>query len=244
MSTVLFVALASIGTALATGLGALPLIAPRGFDRRWLGIAGGVTGGIMLAAAFRLISEGIAVGPYRTIAGILVGALLIWFAERFVGGDEEQYFADMAQGGRKAFLVLGIMTLHSFAEGLGIGVSFGGRPGFGLFVALAIAVHNIPEGIAISLVTVPKGMPVWKAALYSVFSSLPQPLIAVPAYLFVTVARPFLPVGLGIAAGAMIWMVMAEILPDALCETDTRAVALAGTIAAAVMVLLQVLLRV
>jgi zinc transporter ZupT len=244
MSQLLIVTIASLGTALATGLGALPLIGGKQFSRRWLALAGGITAGIMLAASFRLINEGIAIGEYRAIIGIIIGALLIWFVQRFVGQDDEQYFADMASGGRKAFLVLGVMTLHSFAEGLGVGVSFGGEAGFGLFIAFAIAVHNIPEGIAISLVMIPKGMPVWKAALYSIFSSLPQPLIAVPAYLFVTAVRPFLPIGLGIAAGAMIWMVVAEILPDALCDMKTHQVAIAATLSAAAMVLMQVVLRV
>ncbi|MFW6289162.1 MAG: ZIP family metal transporter [Spirochaetota bacterium] len=244
MDRLLFVFLASLGTALATGLGALPLLAHEQLDRKWLGIAGGVTAGIMLAASFRLMNEGIDIGAYRTIGGIVAGALLIRFSQRLMRRDDEQFFEEMAGGGRKAFLVLGVMTLHSFAEGLGVGVSFGDGAEFGLFIAIAIAIHNVPEGIAISLVMVPKGMPVWKAAMYSVFSSLPQPLIAVPAFLFVTAVQPFLPVGLGIAAGAMIWMVVAEILPDALCDSDTHTIAIVTTLAAAAMVLMQVLLSV
>ncbi|MFP4113414.1 MAG: ZIP family metal transporter [Spirochaetota bacterium] len=244
MSQLLVVTLASIATALATGLGALPLLAGKTFNKGWLGIASGITAGIMLAASFRLINEGLAIGEFRTIAGIVVGALLIWFFQRFVTQDDEEFFSDMASGGRRAFLVLGVMTLHSFAEGLGVGVSFGGAEGFGLFIAIAIAIHNIPEGIAISLVMVPKGMPVWKAALYSILSSLPQPLLAIPAFLFVTTIRAFLPIGLGIAGGAMIWMVVSEILPDALCESDTHSVGIAAALAAAAMVTLQVALHV
>ncbi|MEX0820393.1 MAG: phosphoglycerate kinase [Pirellulaceae bacterium] len=70
--------------------------------------------------------------------------------------------------------------------------------------------------LAISLVLVPRGTPIWKAATWSIFTSLPQPLMAVPAFLFVLAFQPFLPVGLGLAAGAMIWMVFAELIPDAL----------------------------
>lgn len=243
MAPIVRVLIAATATALATGLGALPLIGGRTLDRKWLGLAGGVAGGIMLAASFRLINEGLVEGEYRTIAGVAAGALLIWFVQRFIDQDDEEIFEEMAGGGRKAFLVLGVMTLHSFAEGVGVGVSFGGAEGFGIFVAVAIAIHNIPEGVAISLVMVPRGMPVWKAALYSIFSSLPQPLIAVPAFIFVTAVRPVLPVGLGIAAGAMIWMVVSEILPDATRDARHESVGLAAALAATAMVLLQVTLR-
>jgi len=62
---------------------------------------------------------------------------------------------------------------------------------------------------------VPKGTKTWKVGLWSIFTSLPQPLMAVPAFLFVFFFAPMLPVGLGLAAGAMIWMVFAELIPDA-----------------------------
>jgi zinc transporter ZupT len=121
------------------------------------------------------------------------------------------------------------MTAHSFAEGVGVGVSFGGREALGAFVTIAIAFHNVPEGLAISLVLVPRGTPVWKAAGWSVFTSLPQPLMAVPAFLFVTVFQPVLPFGLGFAAGAMIWMVLAELLPDAIEKARADQVAITAT---------------
>ena len=114
------------------------------------------------------------------------------------------------------------MTLHSFAEGVGVGVSYGGGVQLGIVITIAIAIHNIPEGLAISLVLVPRGASVSSAAWWSVFSSLPQALVAPLAYLFVEAFARFLPVGLGFAGGAMVWLVVAELLPDARAELDTR----------------------
>ena len=126
---------------------------------------------------------------------------------------------------RKAVLIVGVMTVHSVAEGVGVGASFGGGAAFGLVIAIAIAVHNIPEGFAISLVLVPRGASVRSAAAWSIFSSLPQPLMAVPAFLFVEQFAQLLPAGLGFAAGAMVWMAAADLLPDALRHTSRRSVA-------------------
>ncbi|MEJ2372060.1 MAG: ZIP family metal transporter [Gemmatimonadales bacterium] len=145
---------------------------------------------------------------------------------------------------RKALLVVSIMTLHSFTEGIGVGVAFGGGEALGIFITTAIAVHNIPEGLAISLVMVPRGAPVWKAAAWSIFSSLPQPILAVPAFMFVHAFVPFLPVGLGFAAGAMIWMVFAELVPEALEDASRDAVAFTITVSLVAMLAFQMFLRV
>ncbi|HYE57831.1 MAG TPA: ZIP family metal transporter, partial [Rhodothermales bacterium] len=117
---------------------------------------------------------------------------------------------------RRALVVFGVMFAHSFTEGIGLGVSFEAGAQLGALVTLTMALHNIPEGLAISLALVPRGTPVWQAALLSVVSSLPQPLMAVPAYLFVDTFRVLLPAGLGFAAGAMIWLAATDLLPEAL----------------------------
>jgi zinc transporter ZupT len=144
---------------------------------------------------------------------------------------------------RKGLLIVGVMTAHSFTEGVGLGVSFGGGADLGLFITVAIAVHNVPEGLAISLVLVPRGASVGRAALWSVFSSLPQPLMAVPAFLFVETFRPLLPYGLGFAAEAMVWMVFAELLPDARKDASDRLVAAVVAVSILAMVGFQALIR-
>lgn len=177
----------------------------------------------MLAASFGLVYEGVDYGLARTLAGALTGLAFIVLVRKL--------------------LIVGVMTMHSFTEGVGVGVSFGGGIGLGLFITLAIAVHNIPEGLAISLVLVPRGVSWSRAALWSVFSSLPQPLMAVPAFVFVETFKPLLPYGLGFAAGAMIWMVFSELLPDALEEDSGNLVAVIVALSILAMVAFQVLIR-
>ena len=128
-----------------------------------------------------------------------------------------------------------------FTEQAEFALQWGGET-LGVFITTAIAVHNIPEGLAISLVLVPRGTSAWRAGLWSVFSSLPQPLMAVPAFLFVTAFEPILPVGLGFAAGAMIWMVFSELIPDAFEYASSHAVAIAVTVSIAAMLAFQELL--
>ena len=205
-------------TAVATGLGAVPFAFAKHPTRRWLGASNAVAAGLMLAASFGLVYEGMNYGPLRALAGALLGLVFILVARRsFRHEGHPAVFASLSGlDARKALLIVGVMTIHSFTEGVGIGVSFGGGQALGLFISLALAVHNVPEGLAISLVLVPRGVGWVRAALWSIFSSLPQPLMAVPAFFFVEVFRPLLPYGLGFAAGAMIWMVFSELVPDAL----------------------------
>lgn len=231
-------------TALATGLGALPfLVVPR-MSRSWLGLSNAVAAGLMIAASVGLVLEGWNEGAVRTFAGAASGLVFLVLTRRLLGSREDVVLGRLTgDDAMKALMIVGVMTLHSVTEGVGIGVSFGGGEELGLFIATAIAVHNIPEGLAISLVIVPRGTSVAKAAGWSVFSSLPQPLLAVPAFLFVEQFRPFLPVGLGFAAGAMLWMVAAELLPDAVEDAGLGATLATVVLAAAAMMVFQVWLK-
>lgn len=231
---------ASTVTAVATGLGVLPFLFVTHVSRWWLGIFNAAAGGLMLAASHSLIDEGFRIAPGRTLGGALLGVCLVVIANAVLERQSDFEVAELqGAGARKAFLILGIMTAHSFAEGVGVGVSFGDSEELGLFIAAAIAVHNIPEGLAVSLVLIPRGTPPWKAAGWSIFTSLPQPLVAVPAFLFVLAFKPLLPIGLGLAAGAMIWMIFAELLPDALGRASGAAVGVAVVLAFAALLAFQ-----
>src|SRR5215210_2917642 len=141
-------------TAVATGLGAVPFAFAKHPTRRWLGVSNAVAAGLMLAASFGLIYEGMNYGPLSALVGAMVGLTFIVVVRRFLRHEEHPaVFASMSGlDARKALLIVGVMTVHSFTEGVGIGVSFSGGEALGVFISLALAVHNVPEGLAISLV--------------------------------------------------------------------------------------------
>jgi len=210
------VTLAAALTAVATGIGALPLaVVPRGDAGRLLRLGNAIAALLMLGASAGLLWQGVELGPLRTGIGVVLGAGAILLFRRALGERDDLVLGRLTGADAvKALAIVAVMTAHSFSEGVGIGVSYGEGDRFGILITLVIALHNIPEGLAIAVVLVPRGAGVGAAAGWSVFSSLPQPLIAPLAFLFVEEFHAVLPLGLGIAAGAMIWMVAAELLPD------------------------------
>ncbi|WP_049984486.1 ZIP family metal transporter [Halorubrum sp. BV1] len=231
VSAFAFVFVAGLITALATGIGALPFfffdsISDRGNVALW-----GFASGIMVAASlFGLVQEGLAEGtPMEIGVGVLAGVALVVLAHEVLLDAEidprEYEEADF----KKLVLILGVLTVHSFPEGIAVGVSFadlglaGGTqvlgftvPLLAVFMTVAISIHNVPEGTAISIPLRAMGVSKWKMVWWAVFSSLPQPIGAVLAFAFVRYAREFLPYGFGFAAGAMVYLVLSEFIPEAL----------------------------
>ena len=243
MPSEITVFVAALVTALATGLGALPLLVVRSAGRAVLGASNAVAAGVMLAASVSLAIEGLDRSTWRTTVGLGVGLGFVLLTQRYLEHDHGHAMGSLrGEDARRALLIVGVMTVHSAAEGVGVGAAFADGPTLGLLIAVAIAVHNIPEGLAISLVLVPRGASVRAAAGWSIFSSLPQPLLAVPAFLFVDAFDSILPYALGFAGGAMVWMALGELVPEALEEASGRVVALAGATAFALMLGFQLLL--
>jgi ZIP family zinc transporter len=245
LAALVLVFVAGLITALATGLGAFPFFVLDEVSDRLNVVLWGLASGIMLAASlFGLVREGLAeadrgpqlfsLGTYSgevaVVVGLLAGVLLVVVAHEVVEGAEVNPRQYEEADFRKLVLILGILTVHSFPEGVAIGVSFADLniegmtllgftvPLLAVFMTVAISIHNIPEGVAISIPLRTMGVSNWKMVWWAVFSSLPQPIGAVLAFYFVRLARAFLPVGFGFAAGAMIYLVLTEFVPEALEE--------------------------
>jgi len=155
----------------------------------------------------------------RTACGVLLGIAFIIITGKVLESREDDLSIGNIVGASaaKMVLIIFVMTLHSLTEGIGIGVSFGGKSlHLGQFISTSLAVHNIPEGLAVALVLFPMRISKLRAVLWAIFTSLPQPIMAVPSFIFVKQFMPLLPVGLGFASGAMAYVSIFELLPDAL----------------------------
>lgn len=253
-------------TALCTWLGALPFVLynKKKISHTTLGVMNAIAASMMIAASFWLIYQALGSRELITtrsdfvvsefyfwipfvvwwVCGwVLSGLLFILRAEKKLKKYDNLSIDQLTwANARKAILIVWIMTLHSFSEWVAIWVAFWPSESFGVFIAIALAVHNIPEWLAISSVMVPRGTSWWKAWLRSIFSSLPQPLMALPAFFFVYWFAPFLPVWLWFAAWAMLWMSFSELLPEAIHEAKSETVATCITIGILCMIIFQTLL--
>ncbi len=239
MHRLLLVGFYGLLTALATGLGAVPFLFVKKISGRSVALANALAAGLMLGASFGLLAEGSRHGAVQTIVGSYAGLLFVLLAHRWIGHDDVSFGDVTGAGARRMLLIVLVMTVHSFSEGVAVGAAFGGGTELAFLITVAIAVHNIPEGLAISAVLRPEGTSVAGCAWWSIFSSLPQPLMAVPAYLLVETVQPALPYGIGFAAGAMVFMVFLELLPEAFEDAPRWMIGLLTSSSMTLMLLFQ-----
>lgn len=165
-----------------------------------------------------------------------------------------------AWGGRVGLLVFIAMTVHSIPEGVAVGtgytsdavqqasaatsreMSVGMAKTLGPTLAVAIAIHNIPEGLAVAIPMRSAGAGLLRCFLAAVFTSLPQPIACIPAVLLAWFFQPIMPGLMGFAAGAMIFLVVLELIPEALDEEKPVKIAWAFLAGFGGMLLMQVVL--
>ena len=230
-NVILWGTLATIGTGFATGVGALPaLFTTRVSDRLLDGLLGFAAGVMLAATAFSLLVPAMELGNvWVAVAGVLLGAAFVALMDRvvphihFIGGAEGPAASTLK---RITLLILAI-TIHNFPEGMAVGVGFGGgdlRAGFVL--AIAIGLQNMPEGLAVALPLIRESYNRWKAVGLALLSGLVEPIGGFIGAAAVSVAGPLLPWGLAFAAGAMLYVISEEIIP----ETHRKGYAKVGTV--------------
>jgi zinc transporter, ZIP family len=236
-SVVLTGFVASLLAGLATVVGALPILSIGRPTEQQQNLMLGFAAGVMLAASFfSLIIPGIeqaeAQGANRVVASamivvaILIGGTCLAQLNAIVPpldrwGLGPDAIADARF--RKIWLFVAAITLHNFPEGLAVGVSFGGGDhAAGVATAIGIGLQNIPEGLAVAGSLASLGYSARASIGAALASGLVEPVAGLFGAALVSIAQPLLPWGLGFAAGAMIWVVASEIIPDTHSRLDGR----------------------
>ena len=245
-----------------TAVGAAGVFFFKSVNKRVLNTMLGFAAGVMIAASFwsllapaiEMAEEGPLPAWLPAVIGFLVGGAFLWGVDRIlphlhIGFPTEQAEGLKTQWQRSVLLVLAI-TLHNFPEGLAVGVAFGamaaGLPAASLAGAMALAIgiglQNLPEGMAVSVPLRREGMSRFKAFLYGQASGMVEPVAGVLGAAAVLLIRPLLPYALAFAAGAMIYVVVEELIPEAQQEEDTHAATIGAMLGFALMMLLDVAL--
>ncbi len=212
-------------TVLSNGLGGLPFVFTKHFPKNLARLGWAASGGLMLAASvFNLIYPGLDYGGILPVAiGIILGAGLMVATSMWLEHREIKFQGLSGADSRKIILVLTTLFIHSFPEGIAIGVAYGsGEAQLGILIAIAIAIHNIPEGLAVALPLNAEGVSGWKGVGWAIFSGVPQVIAAIPAYLAIRAFKPLLPYAFGFAAGAMLLLVMSEMIPESRASEKER----------------------
>jgi zinc transporter, ZIP family len=225
--------LASLLAGGATVLGALPILSIGRPSEQQQNLMLGFAAGVMLAASFfSLIIPGIEkaqeMGAGRMqasatiVAAVLLGGAVLAKVNGLLPpldhlglGPQGIAQANVSASARRVWLFVGAITLHNFPEGLAVGVSFGaGDIHAGTATALGIGIQNIAEGLAVAGALAGIGYSPVRAVLAALASGLVEPIAGLVGVSMVALAEPLLPWGLGFAAGAMIYIVASEIIPD------------------------------
>jgi len=233
---------------LLNALGALSVFLWRKPSARALDSMLGFAAGVMLTASFTsLILPGIAEGGLGpVVAGIAFGALFLTLSDRIVPHLHLDRGAEGIKGTRirAVWLFILAITLHNMPEGLAVGVGFGsGEIRRGLQLMLAIGLQNIPEGLAVSASALSAGMgSAFYAGIVGIRAGLVEIPLALLGALAVEVARPILPYAMGFAAGAMLYVISDEIIPETHRQGHERFATLGFLLGAVVMLALDVAL--
>lgn len=212
----------------ATALGAAPALVLRGIPQRLEDSLLGMAAGMMLAAsAFSLLLPGLAAGAEIldsklwgagvVVLGMALGVLLMLGLDAFTPHEHDKT-GPCGPGHEKCgriWLFVFAIALHNLPEGMAIGVSFAqGDMAVGLPLTTAIALQDIPEGLAVALVLRRAGLTPWLAVLVAAASGLLEPLGALLGVGLSSGLAVTYPIGLGLAAGAMIFIVSHEVIPE------------------------------
>lgn len=252
---------ATMMTWLLTAAGAATVFFAKDLNQRVLDALFGFAGGVMLAASyFSLLAPAVELSEAQgglkwlpATVGFLLGGAFLLLADKLLPHLHTYKKLEEAEGistswHRSVLLVMAI-TLHNFPEGLAVGVAFGA---IGLVngatlaaasaLAMGIGLQNFPEGVAVAMPLRREGLSRFKCFMYGQASAIVEPVAGVMGALFVRQVQPVLPYALSFAAGAMVYVVIEEVIPSAQEHGNTDLVTISVMVGFAVMMTLDVAL--
>lgn len=214
--------LATIGTYLLTALGTLPVLFFQAVPRRLMDAMMGFAAGVMTAAAcWSLLVPAIAAaGVAAAAGGVIVGAACLALGDRLLPHLHAEFPDEAVAEGppvawRRSALLMTAMTLHNVPEGMAVGVSFGGGDlGSAVALTVGIGLQNIPEGLAIALPLRRGGLTPGRAFFWGQLSAAVEPVAGVLGAALVLASAASLPYAMAAAAGAMLYVVVEELIPE------------------------------
>lgn len=254
--------LATCFTWFMTAAGAAVVFFFKTIDRKLLDGMLGFAAGVMIAASFwSLLSPAIEMAQNMgipswipAVVGFLLGGLFLRLVDKFLPHLHLDRPIEEAEGvktsWRRSVLLISAITLHNFPEGLAVGVAFGAVaahiPAASLAGAIALAIgigiQNFPEGAAVSIPLRREGLSRFKCFWWGQLSGIVEPIAGVLGAAAVVLMRPILPYALSFAAGAMIFVVVEELIPESQAESNTDIATMGAMIGFAVMMTLDVAL--
>lgn len=225
--------LASTLAGLATGLGALPtLFFNKVSDKLMNTLLGGAAGVMLAATSFSLIIPAIesgdslwpGMGVWVVVFGMLFGAVFLDRVDKMIPHEHFQMGHEGPSSKMKRiWLFIFAITIHNFPEGLAVGVGFGsGDMGAATALAIGIGLQNMPEGLAVAMPLLGLGYNKWRAVGIATLTGLVEPIGGVLGVGAVTVFSSVLPFGLAFAAGAMLFVISDEIIPETHSKGKSR----------------------
>jgi len=232
------VAYASLAAATAA-LGVFPFVTRRRIPTAWLGWANALAAGLMLGASYLLTVEGLEIHPLAETLGAALGVATLYLTHTLSGTRDLALDTSPAPGDVYVEKLWLRNAIHAAAEGTAIGAAMAVNREFGIFVALAFMAHNVPEAIALTAVLRSRGRGIVACAILSVTSNLGQVVLGAATFLAARAFPALLPAALGFPAGALIYLVTVELLPDSFQEAGHTTIAVLSSVALCAVVLVR-----
>jgi ZIP family zinc transporter len=241
---ILTVLLFSSAAAAAAAIGVVPFVILGNVPILWLGGAYALASGMMLGVGYILMAEGLmgqaAVAP---ILGAVVGVAYTWWTHQFTGNQDVDIPINGPSDEASEYRMILLNGLHSASEGVAIGVAMTINLYLGMFTALALAIHNGAEAMALTWILTRRNIRVRHSSALCIFTNVPQVLLAVCTFAVVSAVPATLPWMIGFASGALVYLVLTELLPCSYENSNHTHVSLLVSFSAGGLVLLEGLLK-